>query len=101
LTRYQVIIQPEDEAEIEAAFACLATAASLETAVDWFNGIEAALETLERMPGRCPEAPESRIFEDEIRQVLHRPYRILFTIRKRSVHVLHVRHTARDRLDEL
>ncbi|MGH7506602.1 MAG: type II toxin-antitoxin system RelE/ParE family toxin, partial [Longimicrobiales bacterium] len=76
-------------------FTYLATAASLEVAVDWFNGIEA----LKRMPGRCPEAPESEFFEDEIRQLLHHPYRILFTIRGRSVHVLHVRHTARYRLD--
>jgi plasmid stabilization system protein ParE len=99
LTRFAVIVQPDAEAEIEAAFTYLATAASVERAVDWFNRLEAALSTLEGMPRRCPPAPENVFFEDEIRQLLLPPYRILFTIRKRSVHVLHVRHMARDKLE--
>ncbi len=47
------------------------------------------------MPERCAHAPENRWFKREIRQLLYDQYRILFTIRGRTVRVLHVRHGAR------
>ena len=67
----------------------------------WFNRMEAALETLQVMPRRCPAAPESAFFEQEIRQLLVNPYRVPFTITASEVHVLHVRHASRRWLGEV
>jgi putative addiction module component (TIGR02574 family) len=61
-------------------------------AVACITEIERAVDTLERTRQRCPIAPESVHLEREIRQLLVDPYRILFTIVEREVHVLHVRH---------
>jgi hypothetical protein len=45
--------------------------------------------------GRCPKGfspcPENEEFAPEIRQMVIGRYRILFTIKGRKVHVLHVR----------
>jgi plasmid stabilization system protein ParE len=93
--RYTVVVQPSAEAEIEAAYVYLAQAASPDVAIRWFNELDAAIDTLVTMPRRCPLAPEDAYFADEIRQLLVAPYRVLFTIRQKRVHVLHVRHRAR------
>ena len=42
------------------------------------------------MPTAFPRAPENNEFEEEIRQIVGR-YRVLFTIKGKRVHVLHVR----------
>jgi len=38
-----------------------------------------------------PRAPENNEFEEEIRQMIVGRYRVLFTIKGKRVHVLHVR----------
>jgi hypothetical protein len=43
------------------------------------------------MPRGFPIAPEDDEFSEEIRQMIVGRYRVLFTIKKRKVHVLHVR----------
>ena len=96
--KYRVVIQPDAEAEVEEAFSYI-FARSPDHAVPWLRGLYKAVETLEQFPSRCGIAPESRYFRQEIRQYLygrgrHR-YRILFTIHRDEVHVLHVRHGAR------
>ena len=71
-------------------------------ATKWFNGLAAAICSLEDFPERCPLAEESKAFEVEIRQLVYGKrvgaYRILFTIVGDVVHVLHVRHGRRKRL---
>jgi plasmid stabilization system protein ParE len=99
--RYKVILQPSAEEEIDAGYVYLVAEASVDVAERWFHQIEQALETLEAMPRRCPMAPESAYFEEEIRQLLVPPYRILFTITASEVHVLHVRHSSRRSLGEV
>jgi plasmid stabilization system protein ParE len=98
--KYSVIIQPSAAAEIDAAFVYLAANASPEVASRWFNTLEARLDTLSRMPRRCPIAPEDPYFEEEIRHLIMSPYRILFTVRPGRVDVLHVRHMAQRTLGE-
>jgi len=99
--KYRVIIQPPASAEMEAAFQWIAERAPA-SAVKWFNGLEAAIQTLENFPARCPLAEESKAFNVEIRQLLYGKrvgaYRILFTIRQDAVHILHIRHGRRQRL---
>ena len=97
--KYAVVIQPSAAAEIEAAYVYLAGAASPDVAIRWFNELEAAIGTLVTMPRRCPLAPEDIYFADEIRHLLVPPYRVLFTMRPKEVHVLHVRHMAHRTLE--
>jgi len=70
----------------------------------WCEGLEEAIRSLSTNPHRCPLAPESREFSQDIRQLLygkkHGTYRILFCIDEdgRNVDVLHIRHAARRNL---
>ena len=62
----------------------------------WFEGLRDALLSLANLPERCPLAPENRNFPTEVRQLLygrtgHR-YRVLFTIKRDTVVILHIRH---------
>jgi plasmid stabilization system protein ParE len=95
---YRVLIQPPARADIEAAYLYIREADT--TAADrWLGRMEEAVRSLRQLPARCAVAPESREFEDEIRQLLvgrgGSTYRVLFVIRGREVRVLHVRHGAR------
>jgi toxin ParE1/3/4 len=71
----------------------------------WFNGLEAAIHTLERFPHRCPLAPENKKTRRPLRHLLHgrKPnvYRILYEIdqRKRMVRILTIRHGAMDEFE--
>ena len=70
-----------------------------EAADNWFYSIYDTIGSLEIFPERCPLAPESEFLDREIREIFHgrrqHKYRILFTVGKNEVHVLHVRHGAR------
>jgi plasmid stabilization system protein ParE len=58
----------------------------------WVRQLQAAvLRQLSIVPKGFPLAPEDEEFSEEIRQMVVGRYRVLFTIRKRRVHVLHVR----------
>jgi len=96
--KFRVVIQPPAKLDIDAAFVYLAQRAP-DAAERWLNGLEDAIQSLGTFPRRCGIAPEGREFPEEIRQLIYgrrrRRYRVLFVIRKRVVHVLHVRHGAR------
>ena len=103
MKRYTVIILPSAELDISEAWKWLAERDEI-AANRWFNGLAEVFETLEKSPQRCPLAPESRFFNEEIRQAFHgrrqHKYRILFTVRNDKVLILHVRHGARKALGE-
>ena len=71
-------------------------------AVRWYNGLLKAIRSLAESPGRCSLAPEDERFPEEIRNLLYgkrtTAYRIIFTIRGDTVHVLHFRRGAREGL---
>ena len=94
---YRVIIQPNAEAEFDAAYEYRAAHAP-QAAARWFAGMVEAIHPLEHFPARCPLAPENGHFPEEIRQLLYGTrrdvFRILFTVRGDEVHVLHIRHGA-------
>lgn len=69
---------------------------SPEGAALWHFEIEEKILSLENSPLRCPLAPENEFFKEEIRQLLFGNYRILFTVKDEEVHILHIRHRARD-----
>lgn len=94
---YTVFIEPPAYVEIEEAYLFIRQD-SPGNANRWFNSLLKAIDSLQEMPRRCPVAPENDVFEEEIRQLIHGSYRILFTIDGSEVHVLHVRHGARRHL---
>jgi len=51
----------------------------------------AVFKQLRVLPKAFPLAPENDEFSEEIRQMVAGRYRVLFTIKGRKVHVLHVR----------
>jgi len=69
-------------------------------ASDWFAGLEEAIYSLEQHPKRAPTIPE----DSKLRHLLYgkKPhvYRIIYEVaeRARRVDVLHIRHSARDRM---
>ena len=95
---YRVITQPDAEAEAEEAFRWFYEQ-SPEAAVRWYHGLREAIQSLAEHPHRCPVAPEAEGFSEEVRQLLYGKrrgiYRILFLIRGHTVHVIGVRHGAR------
>jgi toxin ParE1/3/4 len=72
-------------------------------AARWFNKLENAIYTLERLPRRCPLAPESRKAKRRSRQLLYGAkrdvYRVIYEIDESSkvVRVLTMRHAAMDK----
>lgn len=104
MKRYQVIILPSAERDIDEAYAWIAEHDST-AAVRWYNRLQELISSLDAFPERAPLAPESNSFNRGIREVFHgrrhHKYRILFTVAEGEVHVLHVRHGARLALGEL
>jgi plasmid stabilization system protein ParE len=95
---YQVIILPAAERDIGEAYEWLAEQ-DAEAAIRWYNRLLEVVFSLDTFPERCPLAPESEFFNPEIREIFHgrrqHKYRILFTMIKNEVRILHVRHGAR------
>ena len=94
---YQVVIDDEAEQELKDAAHWIAQYAP-ETAALWYLDIVEAIQTLQDSPARCPLAPESRTFSDEIRHLIFGKYRVLFLIDDNIVWVLRVRHGRQDTL---
>ena len=94
--RYRVEITEPAQQNIQGAYDWLG-AESLRAANTWIDGLLETVESLDTFPLRCPLAPESTDHPEEIRQILYGSYRILFSVRKLKVFVLHVRHGSRDR----
>ena len=96
---YNVIIESQAMKNLETIVVWIAEE-NERAARHWYVEMVAAIESLKNLPDRCPVAPESELFAREIRQLLHgkhrNKYRILFTLVGDTVHILHIRHGARD-----
>jgi plasmid stabilization system protein ParE len=97
--KYRIEIAQEAEKEIGDAYLWIRSD-SPANAVRWRQGLLEALKSLSQQPTRCPLAPESAAFRQEIRQLIYGKrggvYRVLFVIGERTVSILHVRHAARE-----
>jgi plasmid stabilization system protein ParE len=68
-------------------------------ALRWYQGLKAAVLSLEENPNRCPATPENA----KLRHLLygHKPhiYRVIYRVieKRKEVNVLHIRHGARRR----
>ena len=72
---------------------------SSEGAFQWFNGLEAAINSLEKYPARGTEVPERRTLRHLFYGREPHVYRIIYRITtiERLVTVLHIRHGVRKR----
>lgn len=96
MKKFKVELTLQAETEAEAAYLWIQQD-SPSDAARWWNGLVNAILSLETFPNRCPLAPESEWFDQEIRQRLYGKragcFRILFTVRKEKVLVLHIRRS--------
>jgi len=100
---YRVEISRLAETEALEAFVWKGEQLGMQAATRWYNGLMQAIYSLQEFPHRCPLAPESDVFEEEIRQLLYGKrsdtYRILFSIRNdTTASIPHIRHGAQGRL---
>lgn len=98
--KYRVRLTEEAQEDADAAYQWLA--ARTAHAAAWFNGLMDAIEGLSDLPTRWPLARENKEFKEPVRQMLYgkspHAYRVLFILRSQIVHVLHIRHGARQEL---
>lgn len=98
MRRYDVIITPFAAANIRAAHAWL-SARNPDYADRWLAAVRDKIQSLETLPEAHPLAMESDAFDEDIRQLLvgsGTPWKVFYTVTGPAVHVLHVRHGARD-----
>lgn len=94
MSRYSVILTDPAAESLDEAFSWISDLAP-QAAVDWFREIQSSIRSLENKPLRCPLAPESGEFGEELRHLIVGRYRIIFRIREDRVEILAVRHSAR------
>lgn len=90
---YRINVTPPAVADTEAIYEYLAES-SPQAADRRLVLLENAIDSLADFPKRHPQAPESRTHSTEIRHMLVGNYRILFSIRGDTVHILRLRHAA-------
>lgn len=95
MKKYAVFVQAEAEHELKAAQRWIARQ-SPRAAKLWHDEVRRRIDSLKQFPARCPLAPESESFSEEIRHLVCDKVRVIFTIREGAVLVLHVRHTSQD-----
>ncbi len=97
---YRIVYRDEAKHEAAEAAGYIADQGSLDKALHWFDGLEAAIASLEEMPRRFGFAREHVLRRTpELRQMPYKSHRVIFAIIGSEVHVLHVRHTAQDNVD--
>ena len=92
MKRYVVIFEESAQADMRESFNWGRRTWGKDEAQHWVRQLQKAVsDQVAVVPKAFPLAPEDDEFSEEIRQMLIDRYRILFTIKARKVHVLHVR----------
>ena len=92
MKRYAVVLEESAQADVRASYDWGCRAWGKREAQKWARQLRFAIfKQLGVTPKALPLAPEASEFSDEIRQMVVGRYRILFAIKGRQVHVLHVR----------
>ena len=92
MKRYVVIFEDSAQANVRESFGWGCRAWGKREAHQWARKLRTAVfKQLGVVPKAFPLAPENDDFSEEIRQMIVGRYRVLFTIKGRKVHVLHVR----------
>ncbi len=92
MKRYAVVFEESAQDDIRASYDWGSRVWGELQAKGWVRQLRTmVLQQLASAPNGFPLAPEDIEFSEVIRQMLVGRYRILFTIRGRKVHVLHLR----------
>ncbi|HJX90181.1 MAG TPA: type II toxin-antitoxin system RelE/ParE family toxin [Pyrinomonadaceae bacterium] len=92
MKRYAVVFEESTQADVRESYDWGLRNWGKRETQQWARQLRAAVsEQLAVVPKAFPLAPEDDEFSEEIRQMVVGRYRILFTIKGRKVHVLHVR----------
>ena len=99
--KYHVIVTPEAQAEIRESFAYIHERSPL-NAARWLQALYGQVDTLERFPERCAFAHEREYLDEDLRQLVFKSHRIVFTVesKEKRVYVLYVRHASRRAVGE-
>ena len=93
--RYQVVIQPPVEEEIDAIVEFHSKTSSGENARRFMIGMLDAIASLEEMPKRYPVIPETVMLDCELRHLRYAGYRVIYWIDGALVRIVHIRHGSR------
>jgi plasmid stabilization system protein ParE len=92
MKRYLIVFEESAQADVRGSYDWGCRVWGKKEAQRWARQLRTAVsKQLSIMPKGFPIAPEDDEFAEEIRQMVIGRYRVLFTIRKGKVHVLHVR----------
>src|SRR6266496_4546706 len=92
MKRYVVVFEGSAQADVRKSYDWGRRTWGKYEAQRWVRQLRTAVsEQLAVVPKAFTLAPEDDEFSEEIRQMIVGRYRILFTIKGRKVHVLHVR----------
>jgi len=92
MKRYVVMFEESAQINVRESYDWGCRAWGKKEAKRWVRQLrEAVFSQLALIPKGFPLAPEDDEFSEEIRQMIVGRYRVLFTIRVRKVHVLHIR----------
>ena len=92
MKRHAVILEESAQADVRHSYEWGCRFWGKRIAQKWARELRIAiLKQLSVTPMAFPLAPEDVEFAEEIRQMAVGRYRVLFTIRDRKVHVLHIR----------
>jgi plasmid stabilization system protein ParE len=99
MKRYAVVFEDSAQADVRASYEWGCRVWGKKEAQQWVRQLRTAVsKQLSIVPKGFGLAPEDGEFVEEIRQMIVGRYRVLFTILKNRVHVLHIRgaYTKRD-----
>ena len=92
MKRYAVVFEKSAQMDIRGSYEWGCRVWGKKEAQRWVRELRTVvLGQLSIMPKGFPLAPEHTEFSEEIRQMIVGRYRVLFTITKGKVHVLHIR----------
>jgi len=98
----KIIFHPLARDEANEAAMYIRDKSSPETALRWREGLMEAVYSLTKLPHRCGYARENGyVRKRELRQLLYKSHRVIYTVIDDEVHILRVRHQRQDELGEL
>ena len=98
--RWRIEFSPTAESEILDAARFIAEDSPTD-AVRWYDGIHEAVMSLQDMPNRCSHARENEAFPLELRQLVFKSHRVIFSIHDDIVRNHRILHGAQDSAESL
>jgi plasmid stabilization system protein ParE len=94
MKRYLVVFEASAQTDVRTSYEWGCRVWGKKEAQRWVRQLRSAVsQQLSVIPIGFPLATEADEFSEEIRQMIVGRYRVLFTIKKGTVHVLHIRGT--------